>query len=671
MRTLLIVIAATAAACNVGSTLGTNDGSVDGPPQGTDARAADAAPSDGGIADAPPHGDPFAQLLQTPGHCTPDGWCYQFPAPHGNEYVKIISSGPDDIWLTAWGVVMQWDGTVWRYHDPPALSGQPTSEFPMTIAESSSSNVWLVYGTALEHWDGTTWKLLESLPLSGNPNYNVIAVAPDGTAFVTRGDGVLEVWHGESETTFNAPCGCFLGSVFAPSATDVFITADPGIVHFDGSTFTTSFTSPDGEFFSGFSGVTNDVFAAGQTQVAHWDGSAWTELPGSPGTDGLGDTSFLTPVAYNGTNDVTWWNAGGTYGFLHWNGTTLAFTAVDQDQDNGLPLFNSGEVIDGKLWLVGGDGAVYTSTDMQTISGVQKTTWESLTGMWAAADDDIYYTVGAEVRHWDGVKLRAMQLDLGTIYGDIGNIVGQQTDGVDELYISALEELADGNYEGSVFVYDGTTWTKTSFGEGSYYEPAELTQIQPLGPGEALGVGYSGIIYHFMNGSWQPITTAPEITEDLVGLWASDLDHDHAWFVGANRDVYEWQRSTPDGGSDVITVDTPGLNSDGNAEAFGPISGTAGYPWIASPFTATVWIRDANGWTETPAATTGDQAGAFKVLSPTDAYMANDGETFVWHFDGTSWNFEDDGTTLGDRFITATPSGRVFLGNNAGIVSHP
>ena len=67
----------------------------------------------------------------------------------------------------------------------------------------------------------------------------------------------------------------------------------------------------------------------------------------------------------------------------------------------------------------------------------------------------------------------------------------------------------------------------------------------------------------------------------------------------------------------------------------------AGFPWIASPFTATVWVRDASGWSELPASTTGDQFGPFAVVSPSDAYMANDGETFVFHFDGTNWNFEE------------------------------
>ena len=391
--------------------------------------------------------------------------------------------------------------------------------------------MWLVYGTALEHWDGTQWKLLESLSLTGNPNYNVLAVAPDGTAFVTRSDSVLEVWKGESETKFTAPCGCFLGAVFATSATDVFITASPGIVHFDGTNFTDSFTSPDGEFFSGFSGVTNDVFASGQASTyAHWDGSTWTELPGSPGEAVLGDTPFLTPVQYNGPSDVTWWNASNSSGFLHWDGTTLSFTVVDNLQDNGLPPFNDGLVVDGKLWLVGGDGAVYTSTDLKTIVGVQKPVWRSLTGLWAADENDVYFANGQEVEHWDGVKLRATQLDLGPIFGDIGNIVGLRTAGVDELYLSAQEALADGTARGSVFVFDGTTWTKTVLGDGPIFGAPELFQIQPLGPGEALGVGLGGIIYHYQHGTWQQITTAPDITEDLDWVWASDVDHDHAWF---------------------------------------------------------------------------------------------------------------------------------------------
>jgi hypothetical protein len=293
--------------------------------------------------------------------------------------------------------------------------------------------------------------------------------------------------------------------------------------------------------------------------------------------------------------------------------------------------------------------------------------------MWAAAGSDAYFTVGPEVLHWDGKKLRATVLDLGDIFADIGNIVGLQTGGVDELYVSAAEELPgdDNDLQGSVFVFDGTTWTKTILGVGPFFNEPELFQIQPLGPGEAIGVGGAGLMMHYQHGTWTTIDTSGAVSgEDLVGLWAGDADH--AWIVGANRDVYEWQRSTPDGGSDVLTLDTPGLDSDGNADPFGRITGAAGFPWIASPFTASVWIRDASGWTEMPANfSTGDQGGPLEATSPTNAYMANDGETFLSHFDGTSWHLEDQGTTLGDRFMATTPDGAAFLGNEGGIVFHP
>src|SRR5262249_11191899 len=155
-----------------------------------------ASLSDAGTSiDAGPP-DPFTALRALPGQCSVDRWCWKWPTPHGNDYIRVFSTAPDDIWLTArQGTVMQWDGSRWIFHHPPALTGQPPLEFPMAIGGNGASDMWLVYGTALEHFDGQAWTVRDQLPTGGNPNYNNIWASPEGDVWVTISNGSVKRWH--------------------------------------------------------------------------------------------------------------------------------------------------------------------------------------------------------------------------------------------------------------------------------------------------------------------------------------------------------------------------------------------------------------------------------------------------------------------------------------------
>jgi hypothetical protein len=136
--------------------------------------------------------------------------------------------------------------------------------------------------------------------------------------------------------------GRFYG-VAALSATDAWaVGLHPGafIAHWDGTSWTQSFTSNNGFFFGVGAGAPDDVWAAGgtnwfhaKTMIDHWNGTAWTRVP----TPSPAPASYFRGVAATSATDA--WAVGLTGSspgstattrsktlIEHWNGT--AWTRV-------------------------------------------------------------------------------------------------------------------------------------------------------------------------------------------------------------------------------------------------------------------------------------------------------------------------------------------------------
>ena len=75
--------------------------------------------------------------------CSADGWCWAWPKPAGTFYSHVVSSSPDNIWITGGGppsyaAILQWNGRSWIEHKPPLGTCPPGVHceyaFPMAIA---------------------------------------------------------------------------------------------------------------------------------------------------------------------------------------------------------------------------------------------------------------------------------------------------------------------------------------------------------------------------------------------------------------------------------------------------------------------------------------------------------------------------------------------------------
>ncbi|MCW5806924.1 MAG: hypothetical protein KIT31_31485 [Deltaproteobacteria bacterium] len=590
----------------------------------------DAADPDGPGPDAPPlpFKDPFVELRALPGTCTADNWCWRYPTPHGNDYVRVFATAPDNLWLTArQGTVMQWNGYTWRFHTPQVPAGQLASnQFPAAIGGLDPTNMWLVFGATLQQWDGQAWTIRDT------GQFNSIWVSPDGDAWVTGNAGIKR-WH-QGVAQNITPCGCFVGSIWGTSAEEVFVTTlPPGILRFDGQAWTQSYS---GSAIAGsYLGVTKDVWVGGADgALLHWDGATWTTH--TPPLQHASSRTILG-AGYFARDDVWWWVTG--EGFLHWNGTALERIDVDFNQDGGLAPFNSATIVDGTWWLVGNAGAVYTRKNGD-LSGEVKPRMRGLLGMWGSAEDSMYFLFGGRVEHWDGTGFTSMP-------ANIQRLGGIRANGVDELFGGGDERTPDlTQFILTGWHHDGTAWHRTPL-ETAGLDHRSFLHVYGIASGEAIAVGTRGVAYFLSNGTWKPIATGT--TNDLYGSWGPDPDH--VWIVGRGGTFLRWDRANPG----VATPD-PGITTTAD---LGPIHGANGTAWIARAQGAKVLRNSGAGWQELPAVTVGSaETGGIFAVDDGNVVVSSSGQALLARWNGTAFVREEVGWGSRRASCSSRPAAR-------------
>ncbi len=593
-------------------------------------------------------GDPFGQLVGLPASCSVDHWCWRTPTPAGNDYAQVYATAPNNVWLIGQhGVVMQWNGSVWTFHHPAQPSGS-VIEMAYSISGRGPDDMWLLIGSTIQHWDGSTWSIGDSLPPSGTVSYDSIWEAPNGDVWVTMSTGMVDRSVGGGPfVQLDTGCNCLLGSIWGTAPDDFWMTGLPGnIMHFDGRMFTTSYrgASPVGSFI----GVTkNDIWVSGADgTLVHWNGATWTLVP-----TGVGP-GYLSGATALGSSDVWWWDASSTSAmsaFVHWDGKTVTATPVDT---SSLGVFiYSAAIIDGKWWLVGGGGAVYTKDSDNSVAPIVDPHVMNLEGMWGASDDDMYFGTGGEIRHWDGATLTTLAPDIGA-----SSLSGIHTGSVDELFGVGFEETSDhATYIANAFHYDGTAWTKAQLVESAIAEHHYFTQVWAIAPGEAMAVGYGGIAYHYAAGTWNQVATG--VTTDLMGVWGPDTDH--LWISGAQGTLLQWNRSSPD-----VLVPDPTLASTDN---LGAIAGVDGVMWIAAGDAAVVTGSDA-GWTKVATPVSAD--GIF-AIDATNVVISSAGQSQLARWNGTAFVPEDNSAGAPTPVLFQPPGGTMLAGGLKTLVEHP
>ena len=633
--------------------LGLAAGACGSPPGApADAASSDASPPpliDAAIPDAEgPRNDPFAALLQLPAACSTDQWCWRRPQPTGNDYAHVYSTSHDNIWLIGQhGTVLQWNGVSWRPHTPPQPPGQTTAQLAYSISGRGPNDMWLLIGATIQHWNGTEWKIRDSLPPNGIIAFNNIWAAPNGDVWVTMNTGqVNRSIGGGPFQRLSTGCGCYLGNIWGFASNDFWITTLPGnILHYDGQSFTQTYTgtSPVGSL----SGTgPDDVWVTGaEGAMLHWNGATWTRVA-VPHSDG-----YIEAAATLASDDMWWWamtNSSARSALLHWNGTHVESISIDTSALGGF-LFD-GALIDGRWWLVGARGAVYTlDPEQHTLSAVVDPEAMALKDMWGSADDNMYYAAANSIRHWNGTAITRISVAANAISG-------VRTNGVDELFATGFEVTPDNaRYVALAWHHDGTSWTKTPLDQAPLAEHRYFTRVLALAPGEALAVGYGGLAYRFANGTWTPVASG--VTADLLAMYAPDPDH--VWIAGARGTLLRWDRADPG----VMTPD-PSLSTDLDLTS---IHGAGGTTWIATAVSS-VFRNAGQGWTQMPAGIAG---GTIYALDATTVVLSAPGQGLLARWNGTAWAIEDNAAGMPTPVLFRPPGGPLIAGGLSSLVQHP
>jgi hypothetical protein len=221
-------------------------------------------------------------------------------------------------------------------------------------------------------------------------------------------------------TQSTSPTGGDLGGIWGSAANDVWAVGENGIIHYDGSAWS---TSPSNDIYMLSTAVwgssAKDVYVVGMTPgeseyastINHWDGSTWTLVPGTiPGND-------LYAVWGSSATDI--WAAGDYANGSGLNGQLLHF--------------------DGKTWT-----QAHTEASTTTFDGV-----------WGSSATDVYAaSTDGGVFHFDGTNWSKVA-SVGTSSTRFGRVAGTSEK---DVWITADGDIGG---PGEIFHFDGSSWTMT------------------------------------------------------------------------------------------------------------------------------------------------------------------------------------------------------------------
>lgn len=286
------------------------------------------------------------------------------------------------------------------------------------------------------------------------------------------------------------------------SATDVWLAGAVGaLAHFDGSTWTPSevgtkesqralWLHPAGEITLGsIQRIYLRGAADGGADAAVSPGGWWQlALPDLPW-----DFGFLLHAAWAPTGSDSLWLATDMTLWRMRLGSDASLEILP-----GIPSGACGTIpchqilaMHGAsaktLWAVGEHGAALridaADTDEPTASQLNSLTWVGLTGVWAAADDDVWAVGGSgTIRHYTGDALQ------WNVVADVPT-----TENLNAVWGTSSSDVWVVGNEGLVLHYDGKSWTRVKIAGLGARRPDLYTVWSPA-PGHVWIGGYGVVL---------------------------------------------------------------------------------------------------------------------------------------------------------------------------------
>jgi hypothetical protein len=322
-----------------------------------------------------------------------------------------------------------------------------------------------------------------------------------------------------------------LYGVAGTSASDVWaagIGQDTSLImHWDGSSCTTSFTEPVGYFHAVAAVTASDAWAVGGTQwfgeshtlAEHWDGTSWTRVatptPGSGVFKGVAATSASNAWAVGviGPGDGT--RAQSTEPLIErWNGSTWTEQTFADPLDGGQFAAVAATSAD-DAWAVGWTGGT-TSVSGQTL-----------------------------INHWDGSSWTRVPSPNPAGSGNL-------LDGVtaisahDAWAVGLTQTGGGGDWVSLIMHWDGSTWKVVP--SPSPTGTAPLVAVSAASANDVWAVGYTNgcgngsqncttVAMHWDGSTWTVVPTpnpASYYLNALLGVAVIAGDGHDVWAVGTN-----------------------------------------------------------------------------------------------------------------------------------------
>jgi hypothetical protein len=244
---------------------------------------------------------------------------------------------------------------------------------------------------------------------SANPEAGASQGGDGGGGIVVDDAGPLDAGSWADATP---PMTLGAGSAIATTGpTDVWVTGNGPILHYDGTSWTSAFNDFNSTFGSLWANSPTDAWAVGYYpgpnsmlagSVAHWNGTAWADVTDVPPTNQLFD------VWASGPGDV--WvvgdevvGAGLQAIILHYNGTAWSVAYTEGIQDFG-SVWGSGP---DDVWAAGLGDTVHFDGQAWSKAGPASSAVDAF-GMWGTGPDDVWAwgtdsgTDNGELFHYDG-----------------------------------------------------------------------------------------------------------------------------------------------------------------------------------------------------------------------------------------------------------------------------
>jgi hypothetical protein len=504
------------------------------------------------------------------GGCSSAGWCWQNPYPSNGDLRAISATSATDVWAAGGLYIFHYDGIRWSTSFA-LLPGEPY-HYVTSVWAASPTSVWATGDNdRVFRWNGSQWSL-------GTPTGLPPAIS-----------GLVN-----------------LSAIWGTSDADVWIGADAGLAHWNGTQWT-HHLSGQIDTIHAIAGVSsNDVWATAfltgdVPAILHFDGDAWTTVADGTGTLNM---QIVWGLAARATDDV--WFGGNS--MWRWNGSAVVEVAnpfpyypygphVTAIWSRGLddawafahsvsiPFLGSPNVSPAAMHWDGVSWSVVPMPGPRELRGLNAVTAVSASEAWGVGWSGVFDHFDGT--NWNQVHPLSVQDPTSTVSGSVNGLSGSSSDNIWAVGSRAIR-------------FDGKSWTATPF------PPREKNELQAKG------------------------------LPPLRSVWTASPSH--VWAVGPPDVLYSWTGTEWVAEASVLALANDLHDLSGTSATDVWSTGRGACVGTPSSDCGKILHYDGQGWGLAFEGATGETIAAISAIAPNDVWAVANGSTpRVIHWDGVAW----------------------------------